>query len=307
MKVSFLVVEWKGGNILSRCLAAAATTAERAHLEDYEIVVVNNNASPLYLPPIECGSRIRVVESGGNSGFAIGTNASVEASCFEYIFLMNNDIILEPDCLSRLAAGMETTAADAAVPRLQYPDGTLQSSIRGLPTLRGIWMESLGIARLLPRQDTWLIRSFDYNSVQFVEQPMFSALFMPRQIWRTVGGLDVDFPILFNDVDWFYRFHGKGLRCAYVPEAKAIHHHGMSVNRHPFRKVWRSTNGMYRYFLKNGHRYPLAIISLVILCASTFWGRIAVEAIYGAKRAASGRKNTSDTGKPALRGCATNG
>ena len=279
MRVSFLIVEWKGGNVLKECVASICNTARDALLTDYEIVVVNNNDFPLERADSISNPNVRIINIGRNAGFAGGTNISVREARFENIFLLNNDIILDKKCLSKLITGILSWNVGAVVPRLLDVDGKQQLSIRKLPTLGDILLESVFLTRLRPRYGGWILREFDYEKDQVVEQPMFSAIFMPKETWNTVGDLDPSFPILFNDVDWFYRFNNSGLLCAYIANAKAFHYHGMSVNRSIRKKIWNSTLGLYFYFHKNGSEKLLDRILLTVTCSVTFWGRLALD--YG--------------------------
>ena len=91
--------------------------------------------------------------------------------------------------------------------------------------------------------------------------------------------MDEDFPMLFNDVDWFKRFHFLGLQAYYIPGAILTHVHGMSVNKEKVKKVYLSTLGLYRYFIKHGTnnlQYRLGALGVAVF---TFTGRIISELI----------------------------
>jgi len=95
-----------------------------------------------------------------------------------------------------------------------------------------------------------------------------------NNLFDKVGDLDEEFPLLFNDVDWFYRFRKLNGTCIYLPNAKAFHIHGMSVNKNSFFKVYQSTNSLFRYFKKNIDLGIIKKMVLVILCFYTFIVRL---------------------------------
>ena len=58
--------------------------------------------------------------------------------------------------------------------------------------------------------------------------------------------------MFFNDVDWCYRLYkNKKYRIYLIPEAKAIHHYGASVNRLGGRKKIELCRGLLRFYAKD--------------------------------------------------------
>jgi GT2 family glycosyltransferase len=67
---------------------------------------------------------------------------------------------------------------------------------------------------------------------------------MRAGVWREVGELDEQFPLFFNDADWFRRFHAMSKwDCLYGPFHTCYHVHGMSTGRRPFRQVLEVFDG----------------------------------------------------------------
>ena len=245
--LSVLVVNWRGGEVFRRCVAAIRESCRGV---DHEIVVVDNASPAGELDEIERVPGLRLIRNRRNLGFARATNLSVAAARGRWLLLLNNDVILAPDCVERLLEAGSGT--DVAVPRLVLTDGRTQRSVTGLPRPADVLYACFGFDRLSRRFDGWMLRRFDYASRQrVVAQPAFSAVLIRREVWESVGALDEEFPLLWNDTDWFHRFHEGGWRCEYVPDAVAVHFHGMSVNRRRFRKILESSRGMLRYFRKH--------------------------------------------------------
>lgn len=261
MELSVLVVNWRGGEVFRRCLAGIETSCRGV---DHEIVVVDNASPAGDLEGLDGMSSLRLVRNSRNVGFARATNQGAAAARGRLLLLLNNDVILAPDCAERLLAAL--SVADAVVPRLMLPDGRVQRSITGLPRPTDVLQACFGLDHLNRRFDGWMMRHFDYSSRQQVlAQPAFSVVLVEREVWESVGGLDEGFPLLWNDTDWFHRFQKAGWRCEYVPDAVALHFHGMSVNRRRFHKILESSRGMLRYFRKHhsGERW-LAYVAVVL-------------------------------------------
>jgi len=262
--LSVIIVNWNGGEIFKHCVQSIVKNAIRIKNLDYEIIVVDNNSHDLDERWISSIQNINVFKNKKNLGFAAGINQGARASKGDYLCFLNNDIILEQGSLEVLIQNLESERVDAVVPKMVYPDGRQQYSIRGFPSLTNVLLSNLGLHYLFEKLDTWFMRNFDYGKKQLVEQPMFSVLMMRRDTWIQVGEMDERFPLLFNDVDWFYRFKQLRLKCMFIPEAAVRHVHGMSVNQRPFRKVFQSVTSMIIYFNKNREL--------------KFWGRIC---LYG--------------------------
>jgi hypothetical protein len=277
--ISFLIVNRNGGEVFKRCISSITDNCSRLKLKDYEIIVVDN-ASTEDIKWLEETKNTTVIRNKVNDFFSVPTNKTVKISRGEILFILNNDVILEEGCLENLLTEITKPGIDAVVPVLHYPDGRIQQSITGIPTWKDILWSALGLHIFLPKMDKWRLRKYDYSIKHLIkDQPMFAALMMKRNTWDKVGELDPNLPLLWNDVDWFYKFHRKNLSCWLIPNAIATHIHGMSVNKNFFRKHWRLSRGCY-YFLtkrytKHGAFFRYAIL---LLCGITFLERVAIDA-----------------------------
>ena len=94
---------------------------------------------------------VRVLEQE-NRGLGAGLNAGMLAGPARYHLLINSDAWLVENALERLVAFADARE-DAAVvaPRLRNPDGTLQRSVRGFPTLWRLATEYFFLRKLAPR------------------------------------------------------------------------------------------------------------------------------------------------------------
>lgn len=275
--ISFLIVNWNGGAIFQECIASVSENM-RAYSEPYEIVVVDNASSDLDDRFLEANG-VRLITNERNLLFAKATNQTVHASVGDVIIVMNNDIILTPNSVRELMALHRDHSQEVVCTALLGADGKLQRSIRNLPTPMSVLLASFGLHLLSHRFDQWFLRSFDYSRASYVEQPMFAFLVMSRATWEAVGDMDEQFPLLFNDVDWFHRAMSRGLRTYYSPNPRVFHVQGYSVNRHRYKKVVRSTVGMYRFFCKNTSNDGAAMLWAVVVCSISFCTRIILETI----------------------------
>jgi len=94
---------------------------------------------------------VAVVEEE-NRGLAFGWNTGVARTSGRYVLLLNADAWMHDGALDTLVAFADAHPRAAVVaPRLSNPDGTLQRSVRGYPTLWRIATEYLFLRKLAPR------------------------------------------------------------------------------------------------------------------------------------------------------------
>ena len=95
--------------------------------------------------------RCGVIEQG-NRGYGAGLNAGLPRGRRRATALINSDAWVVGDAVERLVAFADAHP-DAAVvgPRLRNPDGTLQRSVRGFPTLWRLATEYFFLRKLAPR------------------------------------------------------------------------------------------------------------------------------------------------------------
>lgn len=179
------------------------------------------------------------------------------ASDSEYILLLNPDVQLREDTIYQLVSFLQSHEDVAAVaPKLLYPEGRLQQSVRRFPTYATLWSTMTGLARIIPDHPvfgSWRIDLSQQREPLDVDQPMASCLLIRRNVWEQMDGFDEQYPMFFNDVDLCYRIKEAGWRIVYVPEAVATHWEGDSVRPVMPQMIWFSHAAFLRY-LRLHHR-----------------------------------------------------
>lgn len=228
---------------------------------------------------------IRMIRNEINVYYARACNQGARAagSSAKYLLLLNPDVCLREDALNLLTGCLEQNADVAAVaPKLVWPDGKAQRSVRRFPTYSTLWCELLGLSRLFPNHpgfSRWRMNLDNVRDAVDVDQPMASCLLIRRAVWDALGGFDERFPMFFNDVDLCYQIKQSEWRIVYLPQAMATHRLGGSVRPVMAKMVWFSHVGFLR-FLRRHHRQPADLVKyllsmpIVILAAvlrSVYW------------------------------------
>lgn len=207
--VSAIVVDFRGGALLERCLAALHPALARL-AEPSELIIVDNSGG---LGEIRDA---RLVSMRSNAGFAGGVVAGLAQARGEWIALVNNDAFLAPDCLVRLLAmGRSTPLAGSVAPQIRFdarPD---------LVNSAGLEVDVLGIGT-----DRLAGRPVDDPEVTRAG-PCFGAsacvALYRRAMLDAVGGFDPSFFAYQEDADLAWRARMTGWHCLYEPRAVAWH------------------------------------------------------------------------------------
>ena len=118
----------------------------------HETIVVDHGSTDGTLELVrERFPEARVIEQE-NKGLGGGSNAGMRVASGDWFLLLNSDAWATDGALERLVAFGEAHPEAAVVgPRLRYPDGSLQRSVRGFPTLWRLATEYLFLRKLAPR------------------------------------------------------------------------------------------------------------------------------------------------------------
>ncbi|MGH3132127.1 MAG: glycosyltransferase family 2 protein [Gaiellaceae bacterium] len=174
---------------------------------------------------------VQVIEAE-NRGLAAGWNIGVRATTSRYVLLLNADAWLVGDALSRLVEFADERPRAAVVgPRLSNPDGTLQRSVRGFPTLWRLATEYFFLRKLAPRSpalNAFYAGGFDHDEVRDAEVVMGACMLVRRTAIDGVGLADEDSFLFSEETDWCFRFRRSGWTVVFFPGAECVHVRGAS-------------------------------------------------------------------------------
>jgi N-acetylglucosaminyl-diphospho-decaprenol L-rhamnosyltransferase len=176
---------------------------------------------------------VRLVELEENIGFGAANNVGVEAASGRWFLFLNSDAWPVGDAIEKLAAfGEAHPRAGIVGPRLRNPDGSLQRSVRGHPTLWRIATEYLFLRHLAPRSralNAFYGGGFDHASVREVEVLKGAVLLVRRAASEAVGGFDPAYFMYGEEMDLCYRVREAGWTVVFDPDAEFVHVGGVST------------------------------------------------------------------------------
>jgi hypothetical protein len=211
--ICVVIPNWNGKELLKPCLDSVM-----AQKQPCEVIIVDNGStdgSAEYLKKHFPGAK--VIELDKNYGFAGGVNAGIKVAMkdgADFIALLNNDAVAEPDWLGNLLETAEKHPQVGIVTSkiLRKDKKHLDStgdfySIWGLPFPRG-------------RNE---VDSGQYDTLTEVFAGSGGASLYRAKMLDEIGLFDEDFFAYFEDVDISFRAQLAGWRVNYEPTAVVYH------------------------------------------------------------------------------------
>jgi GT2 family glycosyltransferase len=267
LDVSVIIISWNAREYLMACLASIDAASCRYPME---IIVVDNASTDGSADSVaKCFPNVRLVRNFENLGFAKANNIGVSMSTGRYLCLINSDVKVLPNCISRLIEFCEEHPTVGMVgPRIIGGDGNLQRSCRGFPNLWNMFCRALALDTLFPKTKIVTGYSLSYwaqDTLRPVEILSGCFWLARKEALKQVGLLDEDFFMYGEDMDWCKRFWAHDWQLVFVPSAEAIHYGGASSSNSPIRFYIEKQKADLQYWKKH-HTFAAVISYFLISC-----------------------------------------
>ena len=227
MKLSIIIVNFNGKHFFDDCLKSI-----REHVPfEHEVIVVDNastDGSVEYLR--DNFPEVKLIISPENRGFSGGNNLGAREAKGRYLLLLNNDTVITSLLDPLIEMMQRETGIGALGCTMVYGDGRLQESIGYEHTALRVLLSWMPIAKMLPGNIARRTVPATSNLYQkdAAEADWVSGAFLmtPLTLWNRLGGLDENYFMYIEDVDYCRRVHDKGFRVMYSNLAKIIHFEG---------------------------------------------------------------------------------
>ena len=275
-----IVVNYNTGELLVDCVRSALVAGSA------RVIVVDNASRDNSLDLIESAfagnEQLHVIRNTENLGFAAACNIGIDASKAGALFFLNPDSEIGPTALTRL---MDVLFSDAKIGMvggfLCNPDGSEQpGGRREFPTPANAFARAFGLTKLFPgRFPDFRLEATPLPSAPTDIPAMSGAcMLVKRAALEDVGPWDAGYFLHCEDLDWCMRFHLKGWRLVFVPDAPVIHAWGHASKSRKIFVEWHKHRGMIRFYGKfYRDRYSLPVWWLVV---AGIWLRFALVAGY---------------------------
>ena len=247
--VSIIVPNKDEKETLKKCIDSVI---EKSTYSNYEILVVENNSTSDeifdYYKEIEKLEKVQVITWKEGFNYSAINNFAFKHTKGEFVILLNNDIeVITPNWIEEML--MYTQREDVGITgaKLYYPDDSIQHAgvIIGLNSVAGhshggFEKDDDGYAGRL-------------KVVQNLSAVTAACLMIKRSTFEEINGLDEEYPVAFNDVDFCLRVREKGYLIIFNPFIEMYHYESKSrgIEDSP-EKVKRFNNEVKRFKEKWG-------------------------------------------------------
>jgi N-acetylglucosaminyl-diphospho-decaprenol L-rhamnosyltransferase len=257
--------QWRNTARLTRQLRRSEAVRRGAA----EIVIVDNHS-----PAHRVRNRLRrmsgvsVVLNSRNRGFAKAVNRGSRLSRGEWVLLLNPDVTVPDGFLDEvLDAAQRWPASDPKAGvigfQLRHRDGTRQASAGSFPTL----LSTVG-GLLLPRARR-KCRHQSLTNRRPVPWVTGGCLLVRRDCFEQLGGMDENFFLYYEDVDFCRRAQRAGWSVWYEPALQVTHHFPLHARKvpPPLRLVTR--HALLTYSRKHWPGWQTAVVGGMVWLEAT--------------------------------------
>lgn len=199
--------------------------------------------------------RIEYIFNNANVGFGAGHNIAIRRSLGQspYHLVLNPDIYFDGSCLKTLLAYMEAKPQVGLVmPKVLYPDGSLQYLCKLLPTPFVFFARRfLKSKKLLNKINyTYELKFTGYNREMNVPYLSGCFMFLKNEALEKVGLFDEKIFMYSEDTDLTRRIH-RHYQTAFYPGV-SIYHHFAKGSHKSLKLLYYGIHGSIVYFNKWG-------------------------------------------------------
>ncbi|MCF6297791.1 MAG: glycosyltransferase family 2 protein [Flavobacteriaceae bacterium] len=226
MDLSIIIVTYNSEQYVIECLESIKTFCK---LINYEIIVLDNNSKDRTTHIIESDYKnIKLIKSENNLGFSKGNNQAMKHSTGKYILLLNIDTILLQSVSEILDQFKKTKSIGALGIKMLNKDGRYLLSVGNFPNP---WcLIKLSFLNIISTEFS-TGQFINPNQLRKVDWVTGAFLLTKKEYWNTVNGLDEDYFMYVEDVDYCKKLEQISKYTYFLPSHNYIHFVGFNKNR----------------------------------------------------------------------------
>ncbi|MFQ5428274.1 MAG: glycosyltransferase family 2 protein [Thermodesulfobacteriota bacterium] len=218
-EVSIIVIHYGEAGLLRECLSSLRFIK----YPDLEVIIISNSPRDAALSALEeKHPDKKFIFSETNTGYAGGCNMGIEMASGKYLFMLNNDLEFDSDCLSPLVRACELDATIAlAQPKILSINEKNRFEYSGAA---GGLIDHFGYPFAAGR----VFDEVEYDKAQYENSTEIfwasgAALFARKSVVVEAGLMDASFFAYMEEIDLAWRVQLMGYKVIYVPEARVFH------------------------------------------------------------------------------------
>jgi GT2 family glycosyltransferase len=259
--VSIIILNWNNYEDTIKCLVSVF----QIDYPNYQVIVVDNASSDDSVKLIGTSFPDQlIIENSSNLGFAAGNNVAINYAVdtlkSDYVFLLNNDTIVDPFFLTELINVAECDKTIGIVgPMIFHLDSDRKSNI----------IESCGITI-----NWWSYPGYHANHKNFNQAKEFDCASGCAMLIRTdmpIHSLNATYYFGCEDIDLCLRAKKYGYKIVAVPTSYIWHKGRASRSKRSYYKVILKDIQTNLIFVKNNHLLSLPLYLIYILSTNFYY------------------------------------
>ena len=213
---------------------AVQSVYEETQDTDFRIIMVDNDSKDNSVELIESEfPDVHIIQTGANLGFAGGVNVGAKASNSDYVLLLNPDTVILDNAIDKLMAYAQITpkAGIWGGVTLNNDLSLNPNNARARLSSKTLLFSALGLSKIFNKSCFFNHDNYgcwDRKSERAVDVITGCFFLTPRSLWEELEGLDETFFMYAEEADYCIRAIKKGYQPRVTPDARIIHHGGVS-------------------------------------------------------------------------------
>jgi len=275
--VSIIVVSYNTAELT----CAAIDSVYEQTVIPFELLVVDNDSSDGSAEliaerfPESQYPNLHMIRLDENAGFAAANNLAAERASGRYILLLNPDTLVMDNAVDRLVHFAEKNPDYGIYGGSTFFEDMSRNPTAGwnMATPWSLFSTAVGFSSLFRRSRLFNPESlewWDWSGPREVDIVTGCFFLIPADLWRRLGGFDLDFRMYGEDADICLRAREEtGTRPVLYPAAQIIHYGGASesVRADKMMRVLRAKVLLFRkHWSVVGTCYALSMLKLGAWC-----------------------------------------
>ncbi len=248
-KCALVVLNYNGSELLKKCLPSLIDEAKNS--ENFcEVVVLDNKSSDHSKEVVLNEFPSAIWLEASENRFLISYNEYLQKSDADYVFLLNNDVILRRGCVDTLLKAFNDSSLFSVAPLVLNPGDVPEN----------------GRTRLYWSFDRFGYRVVDFNK-GFTATASTAAGMYDREKLVSMGGFDdLLFPMYGEEMDLTLRAYRRGWAVLFEPSAVVDHIGGATINKKVMRPARRASLVKNRHLSMIKHVHNPLRLGLYFFC-----------------------------------------
>lgn len=251
IKVSGCIVTYNEQDMIEACVRSLL---EQTKDVDFQLYISDNCSQDETLAIIrETFPQVTILENKKNGGFGYGHNQILNQIDSDYHVVINPDICIQEDAISKLVAYLEEHPTVGMVtPKILNMDGSEQFLPKRHPSIRYVILSKLKPFR---KHRQFYTREVDNLTTSTSVEFCTGCFFVIRtELFRKLGGFDSRYYMYFEDADLSRTVLSEGYDIVFYPET-AVYHKWHRANTRSVKGIVRFLTSMVKYFNKWGWKF----------------------------------------------------